>query len=536
MGGTGSTTFGNLTTNVAGVSLTANGSGIAVMRLLNLVGNLTTNARPLTLLSDAGGTAMVINGAGVVVGNATVQRSITITAPGTPGLGYRHLSAPVSTTAIGDLTTTGFTAVVNGNYNTSPNPNAVVPYPNVYGFDETRLLANPNFGSGYFSPVGLGDPMTQGRGYSVYMPGTAKPDFVGTLGNGNVVMSGLTKTGATSKSGWHILGNPYPSPLDWDQVTVPAGMSPTAYVFRSSGGLNGTYSTRVNNVGGTGDLIGLGQGFFVQVTGAGPVSLTFTNAARPTTYVNTTNTNVYRGTGDPRPLAQLTLRRANQPADQDADAAYVYFQDGASAAVERGMDATKLRAEGEAASIFTLAGGQELAINGLGLAAAEAATVPLGVVLPVAGTYVLSAADLRNFAPGAVTLVDARTNTSYDLTQQPTVRFTAPATGADLTRFSLRFGRGSAVTAASTLSLDVYPNPVSRTAGLTVTALGIGQGTTADVALYDALGRIVLRQTVAVTGQSASTTLKTAGLRAGAYTLRLTTATGAPLTRQVVVE
>ncbi len=542
LGGSGTTTFGNVRVrNVAGAALDVAGSGARVRGVLGLDGSLTTNGRPFTLLSDAAGTAMVTNDGGVVVGAATVQRYITSTAPGITGLGYRHLSAPVSNTTFGDLATTApnFTPVVNGAYNIPANPGSTVPYPTVFGYNESRFPASADFLQGYFSPTSLSDPMIPGRGYSVYMPGTAKPDFVGTLGNGDVVVSNLTRTGNfsgnTQKSGWHLLGNPYPAPIDWDLVTIPAGMSPSISVVRTTGGGGGIYTTRVNGVGPAGaDLVGMAQGFFARVTSPG-VTFTFTNAARLTSYANP---NVFRGAADSRPTAHLTLRRADQPMD-DADAAYVYFQDGATPAFEDGMDGLKLRSEGPAASIFTLANGEELAINGLPATAAGAATVALGIITPELGTYELSAAALSAFAPGTdISLIDRATGTTYDLNQQSTVRFTATHTGADLTRFALRFGRGSAVTAASTLSLDVYPNPVGNAsgAGLTVTALGIGQGNSATVVLYDALGRSVLRHTLAVTAQSASAVLNTRALAPGTYTLRFLTADGQPLTRQVVVQ
>ena len=529
VGGTGSTTLGVLFTNTVGASLDAAGNGVQILGGIAVNGNLTTNGRPLTLVSNAAGTAYVVNVSGVVVGNVTVQRHITTSAPGIPGLGYRLLSSPVTNSTVGDLTTAGFTAVANSAFNAPANPINVRPYPNVFGFNEARFPANSStFAQGYFSPVGSSAqatdaPLVPGRGYSVYMPGTSKPDFVGTLNNGDLTLTGLTRTGNNAKSGWHLLGNPFPSAIDWDLVTVPAGMDATAYTARTTGGTGVVYTPLVNGGPVNNDLIALGQAFFVRLT-SNNVNITLPQAARFTTAFD--NFPVYRAAPDARPTVRLTLRRADQPA-ADADATDVYFQDPATTAV-------KLRAEGDAASIFALANGTELAIQSLAPAALEAATVPLGINLPVAGTYVLSAADLRNL--GAVTLVDRRTGTSYDLTTQPNVRFTTTTPGADLTRFSLRFGRGAAATAASTLSLDVYPNPVGRTSELRVTALGIGQGATADVALYDALGRAVLRQTVAVAAETASAVLDTRTLRPGAYTLRLTTTGSAPVTRQVVVE
>ena len=540
LAGSGSTTLGivQLSISSAGLSLDAASAGLSVLRLLNLSGNLTTNGRPLTLVSDASGTAMVVNSGGVVTGNATVQRFLKTTSPGTTAVGYHTLSSPVTNSTVADLATATFTPVANTAFNflTTPGPGNPTPYPNVFGYNEARFPSNSStFSQGYFAPNGSSQfatdaPLVPGRGYSIYMSGTNKPDFVGTLNTGTVSPGPLTRTGNNPKSGWHLLGNPYPSPIDWDLVTVPAGMDPAIYTVRTTGGLGVVYTTLTNGVGAPGtDLIGVAQAFFAHVTATVP-GFSFTNAARLTSYANPT---VYRTAPDTRPMVALSLRRTEQPATA-ADAAYVYFQDGASAAVERNLDAVKLRSEGDAASLFTLVGGQELAINGLAATALDAATVPLGIVLPTAGTYVLSATELRNLAPGAVTLLDRRTGTSYDLATQSVVTFSAARSGADLTRFELRFGRGAGTAAVSTLSLDVYPNPAHG--ALHLTALGIGQGATAEVTLADALGRVVIRQTVAVLGEAASTTLPTNGLRPGTYTLRLTTANGAPTTRQVVVE
>ncbi len=537
LGGSGTTRFGSLrVTGAGGAALAVGASGIAVQQVLGLDFDLTTNGRPLTLVSDISTTAMVVNNGGVVVGTATVQRYINTVGPGgptVPGIGYRHLSAPVSNTTFADLAAPGFTPIVNPAYNTAPNPLATVsPYPNIFGFDETRPGAS--FADGYYSPASLASPMVPGLGYSVAMPGTTKPDFVGTLTNGPVAVSGLTRTGSNGKTGWHLLGNPYPSPINWDLVTVPAGMSPTISVFRTTGGANGTYTQYTNGVGAPGtDLVPMGQAFFAEITGAGPVTFTFQNAARLTTYANPAH---YRAAPDARPTAHLTLHRADQPL-ATADEAFVYFQDGATAASDRTFDARKMRAEGESASIFTLARGQELAINGLPAEQAAAATVALGIVTPTVGTYELTAAALRSFAPGtAVVLLDKLTGTTYDLTTQPTVRFTTTRTGEDLTRFALRFGRGGVdAPSLATTSLDVFPNPVGTGAALQVSALGV-RGTSVEVTLFDALGRNVLRQTAAVKGETANLHLDTRALRAGAYTLRLTAADAAPLTRQVVIE
>ncbi|MEJ7485439.1 hypothetical protein WL639_12320, partial [Staphylococcus hominis] len=88
--------------------------------------------------------------------------------------------------------------------------------------------AYQSFQTGYYSPADLTEELTLGRGYSVYMPGNKTPDFVGILHTGDldVVLdvTGTNTAPTTQKAGWHLLGNPYPQPIDWDLFTAPAGL------------------------------------------------------------------------------------------------------------------------------------------------------------------------------------------------------------------------------------------------------------------------------------------------------------------------
>ncbi|MEJ7661745.1 MAG: hypothetical protein WKG07_20275 [Hymenobacter sp.] len=71
-----------------------------------------------------------------------------------------------------------------------------------------------------------------------------------------------------------------------------------------------------------------------------------------------------------------------------------------------------------------------MSVNGLALLTG-AATVPLNVHVPAAGTYALSATSLLNFGAGAqVLLLDTETGARIDLGQQPSYTFQASAVGA----------------------------------------------------------------------------------------------------------
>jgi hypothetical protein len=289
--------------SASGLTLT---SPLSIVRELGLYTHLNT-ANQLTLLSNASGTAAISadGGTGSISGSTTVQRYITPN-PNT-GLGYRHYSSPVLNTTFGDLATPGFSPLMNTAYNTSATPGAITPFPNVYGYDETRVLTSPATGftpfeKGWFVPTGT---MELGRGYTVNIAANQVVDFVGTLNLADVNKT-LTRQGGAD-GGWNLIGNPYAAPLDLSLITFPAGMNSAAYVYHSTSQYQGTFRAYINGVGGN-PIVGVAQGFFVQATTNGavfPMSL-----ANTTLNFNPGEDNFYRGNASPKPLVQLTLRNA----------------------------------------------------------------------------------------------------------------------------------------------------------------------------------------------------------------------------------
>jgi autotransporter-associated beta strand protein len=524
LGGTAPLAFENLTVGAASATLSG---PVTVQRLLTLNGNLATNGN-LTLLSNAAGTAMVVNsGSAEVAGNVTVQRYIDPAA--NAGAGYRHYSSPVRATTVADLTTSGFTPVVNPAYNSGSTTN----FPTVFGYDETRLTPGAAaFDRGWFSPSALTDALTPGRGYTVNVPATQTVDFVGVLGNGPVSLSNLTR-GTQPESGWHLLGNPYPAPLNWDAVSR-TGVDGAVYVYHSTGQYAGTYSSYVAGSGGVGTNGGTNQlaamqGFFVRTSTAGtPGAVSFANQARLTSYASP----VFNRTTSANPLVRLQL----QPAAGAADEAVVYFAPGATTGFDSQFDAYKLPVGGTALLASELSAAQSLSINGLPVLTGADVVVNLRVATSQSGSYTLRAAELLNLPTGTVVyLRDAQTGTLTDLQLTPNYACTltagAPATG----RFSLLLTQ-QRVTATAVAQLgqqvSVYPNPAHDqvTIGLP-TALN---GQAVRVRVLNALGQTVRQeQWTARTGTERVLLLD--GLAKGVYTLQLLTPAGT-ISKRLVCE
>ncbi|GAB3870961.1 hypothetical protein GCM10028824_20210 [Hymenobacter segetis] len=520
----------NLTVNNAlGLTLSQPVSIAQVARLQ--AGNLSTNGQSFTLLSSAAGTALIDNTGGVVMGSGTMQRAIT---GGVTGPAYRHFSSPVAGATFASLSTPGFVPTFNPAYNTSATPGAVAPFPTVFGYDEGRIATVTSnysaFDKGWFSPADATDVMQPTRGYTVNAPATAAPvAFTGTFNNA-AQPSGTLSRGTDADAGWHLLGNPYPSPLDWSTVTAAQrpGLDAAAYVYQSTGHYAGTYRSYANGIGTT-PLVVAGSGYFVRVSTPGtPAAVNLTNANRVTTFAPQP---VFgRGLADTRPLLHLQLTGPTL-----TDDAFLYLQAGATAGVDAEFDAVKLP-NPTGLDLATLAAARPLAINGLPLPGTTEVVVPLHLRVPQAGTFAFEVADLNNFGPATVYLRDALMGTQQLLAAGTTYAFTLATATAGTGRFSLVL-RPATVTATraelDAASVSIYPNPAHGR--FTVLLPPLAGQREVRATLFNALGQAVLTRIIELNAAGATADFATPELAAGVYTLRLQAA-GQVLTRRVVLE
>jgi hypothetical protein len=536
------------TSNTSPVTLSA-ATSVAQVLTVASSGNLNTAGNALTLLSSAAGTALVVNsGSGTVVGAATVQRYLD--ASGNTGTsGYRHYAAPVSGATVASLSTSayggGFTAQTNPAYNTAdPNLLTLATYPNVFGYDESKIAASPatsfsDFDKGYQSPASTTAALIPGRGYAVQIGNAEKVQFTGTLNTGSGTIGGLTRaaagTAGAASAGWVLVGNPYPAPLDWGTVASSqlSGVDAAAYVFQSTSAYAGRYTSFNNGIGANSGLIASGQGFFVRTSTAGTTgSIALTNANRATTYGATPK--FQRTTADVRPQLRLSLALGSAPATVATaqDETFVYFEQGATSGFDGQYDAYKLANPsgyylGTAAVVPTGTPDTGLSIDGRAPLGSAITTIPVWLSVP-AGPYTLTATDLRNFAPAGtqVSLRDALTGTLTDLTTTSSYSFGVAANAPSTGRFTLIFGSATPLATTSAalgqVVASLYPNPSDASdVALAVTGLPTDVRTL-DATLTDALGRPVGRYTLPTSQGAARASLPTQGLASGLYLLRLT--------------
>ncbi|HNX89802.1 MAG TPA: SBBP repeat-containing protein, partial [Paludibacteraceae bacterium] len=325
----GNTSFGNLTiNNPSGVSLFGNTELTGV--LTPALGTLASNGY-LTLASNTSQTAIISGtGFGSVYGNVTMQRYMP------SKLGYHYYSSPFTAAPVNEFVDEIGTITSGDPYGgTNDTLQTVTPFPNFYAYDET-----PQF----FLQIGwtgAGATMTPMRGYCINFGaagGALTTDVTGMVNNGPLSYP-VTKTASPypTADGWNLVGNPYPSPIDWQAASgwTKTNVSDGIYYFKPSTQYTGSYSTFVNGIGANGGtaIIPSMQGFFVKATGAGTLGVT--NAVRvnsqPTFFKSTTVTS--------NPLLRLKgYPAANEPS---GDETVIYFDTQATNVFDNDLDAYK---------------------------------------------------------------------------------------------------------------------------------------------------------------------------------------------------
>lgn len=257
---------GNLSQNL----VLNNNAGVSLTGPLNLQGTLLVEAGNfntggfLTLGSSSLQTAQVDgSGSGTILGKVTMQRYLPI------AYGYKYFSSPVQAATVGS-----FASVVDLK-NSFPQFYSYVENQPLYGFKADTTASN------LLSPL---------QGYAANFGSLSTPETVnltGDLTNGAVSVS-LYNNNRQFTQGFNLVGNPYPSPIDWD---APAGWVRTnidnaVYYFDSgkTDPYTGIYSSYVNGIssdGIAGNIIASMQGFFVHVSnGSFPVTGTL-SASNP---------------------------------------------------------------------------------------------------------------------------------------------------------------------------------------------------------------------------------------------------------------
>lgn len=472
-------TAGRATLHVGGNLDIQTGSILELGTLQNLTvsGNtsLADAEECLILRSAADGTASFKdNGTISGTGTAAVERYLTPYINQDPSdLRYHFLSSPV----------------VN-----QPIQNEFVSLPNTtddfYSWSEPEdMWINTKTGTypDYTWNTEFESNFIQGKGYLVAYPSPAViKTFRGKPYSSN---SGLSITcpyqpSAAANPGWNLVGNPFPSAIDWDYLAddynglMGSGMDKAVYFYENA---TPTYLSYVPLTGGTGgatQYIPAMQGFMVHSNASTNNQFIINNASR-----THTGQGVYY-----KSSATLSENVLNLKVEGNsyADYARVCFYGPATANFDGDYDAFKLASfNGNVPQLYSVTpDNTKVAINTLPLAEMYG-TVPMGFVFGLPGTYTITADGIGSFpASMYIKLEDTKTGTIQKLNDNPAYSFTA-VTGDNANRFLLHFSDATSVeNPENTSGFTVYnDNGIVNVISM--------KAVTGQVKVYDMAGRTV---------------------------------------------
>ncbi len=492
-----------------GSSLIIDGNmSVAGMFAMKGNANVTVNAgKDFALLSDSdNNTAMIYNASATktIVGNVITERFVPdpTTIPGFTGTysgaGYHMFSSPFKDAKVSDFAD-DMTLLIPPSYNTSADPAYTTPFPNFYRYNETRT-GSPS-ASGYYSAFTMGyevpaltDDLEVGRGYEVNLGTGIVIDLKGELNNGDIKIS-LSNT----KNGYNLIGNPYPSPIDWEKVyNLPnnaSNVEPTIYIDIKTGQYAATYATYTPSVPTSANLnggkaeIALMQGFFVKSTGTNP-ELTMKNDVRPTTYQDTR----FFKTQKTEVVSEGVLKLGIS-SEGNMDETSFCFMEAATSGYDKLYDAEKLhKINGYAPTLYSYnkndktSENEYYAINVLPRFD-EDMVLPLAMNIVKAGKHKIVVREIKYFhSLSNVYLYDSLTETLHDLKANPEYEFVAPA-GTEVKRFVILFKTNKTFTQKD--HIVAYPNPTSTDFSYSLKNSREGVHI---IRVFDATGKLILER------------------------------------------
>ena len=393
-------TIRNLTiSNAAGVSLLGQLNVTGILNIQN--GTLSSNGF-LTLISSASQTALIDgSGAGTITGNVTMQRYLP------SAFGYKYVSSPFQSATVNQF---------------SDEIDLGASWPTFYRYDESMTT------SGWVTYVTTTNRLNPLEGYAANFGSSAVPvtaDVSGIISSGALSVT-LYNHNNTYTKGFNLVGNPYPSPIDWD---APAGWTRTniddaVYYFKASttDEYGGKYSAYINGVSSDDtvtNIIPSMQGFFVHVTNGPPWPVTATLSLNNSVRV-TDLTSSFLKSGEKNSIPLLRLGATFADDMSSTDPMVVYFDEKAGTGFDSYLDALKLmNTDFDVPNLYsTGTDGTKLSINALPEYQDTSYRIPLGLKVNKEGYIIFRMTDLEELSGKKIFISDMATGTQHDLLNQ----------------------------------------------------------------------------------------------------------------------
>jgi len=451
------------------------GGNLQMLSAVNLIGELDIQSATtvesngsLTLISTSDGTsgnaciAALATGASIT-GNVTAQRYMS-----SEGRIYRYISSPVSGATVAmlqdDFPITG--SFTGTSYPCTGCTNSA----SMFYYNET---VGGGLDNGYvnFPAAANTETLTVGLGYVPFIrqdivAGPITIDVTGSVNQGTLSLPvTYTSSGGSSNDGWNLVGNPYPSSVDWDIVAGWTKTNLSNTIAVRDNGSGGVYQYWNGTTGGlTNGIIAAGQGFWVQSTAASPV-LTITESAK------TSTTGAFlREATEHVDVLEILLTKGTV-----TDKAFYQVHKDAEQGLDK-YDGRKLDNVSFDLSIYTTHG--LLAINAINKKPKSGETIKLRIKDMPRGTYSVSLNKMGKMNGFEYFLLDRFTKTTIDMQLTPVYTFSVTTAAASFAtdRFELfmyRIDEEDETEETALLRADVHPNPSTGKVYISVQSAGL---------------------------------------------------------------
>lgn len=394
----------------------------------------------LTILSDATGTARIaeITG-GSITGDIIMQRYIDAGSTN-----WRFITSPINGATLADLNddfiTSGFTGSDFPLWPTAANP-----WASIYFYDESQ----PGImDSGFVAATNTSNSLAVGEGLWVWSGDTitgTQPftiDITGPANTGNINLPlSYTNSGFPADDGWNMVGNPYPSTMDWDDLTISkTGINNAIYIWNPDLQQFASYVGGFGTNGGSKNIAS-SQAFWVQTT-AVSASVQVTEASK------TSIDGAFLKPGNPVPLIIDVTNSFG------TDQTIINFEANATNNFDASFDALKMISVSlNLPAVYTLMlDSIELSINQL---PEQEIDIPLKITSGLSGIHQIDFSGISNFSfAGCLMLEDLFTGSVYDLNNISSITTFIYDT-TQTARFLIKFGARIDVT---TTNVSCYGN------------------------------------------------------------------------------
>jgi hypothetical protein len=453
----------------------------------------TANAGTILVKADATGIGSFIDN-GTITGAGSFQMEQYLTGSGgvTPDGLFWYVSSPIANGTSGTYSASGTDKLWSADETTQ-------------SYTEITNVTALTVGKGYVARQGAA---------------TATRSFSGSSFNtGAQSTSGLSRTGTLETNrGYNLMGNPYPSSVDWEAATRTNLEITCWYRTKNLSSLmtvdtyNATTHVGTNNNGGGAvtRYIPPTQSFWVRVDADGNTgTLGFANADRSHPLVSS----IYRMAAI-EDLVRVSLSNASY-----TDEHIVLFDENASELYDE-YDSGKLFG-GTQPYLYSTVENQDVTMNGVNNPIATP-FIDLTIYAPAQGEYNINGVEFTN-SDLSVTLEDNLLGTFTDLMANPTYTFTTEE-GTFTDRFTLHFSdllTGLAETNGETIRVYSNSNGIN---------IWLGDETNGNVRIIDMAGRTVHTQNL-----TSDRTILNHSVSTGVYLVEVTTGTGI-FTQKVVMD